>query len=141
MTASISTIIVTYNSSGWLPRCLESLKSQSLDIFELINVDNNSSDDSVELIKRYFPQARLIKNNDNMGFSYAVNQGIRNSEGNFIFLLNPDVILERDFLERLFNVKVDDVRTMITMRGEKKAIVKLNKEFKAIDIATKLKLI
>lgn len=44
-------------------------------------------------------------------------------------------------IERLFNVKVDDVKTMITMRGEKKAIVKLNKEFKAIDIATKLKLI
>ena len=44
-------------------------------------------------------------------------------------------------IEKLFNVKVDDVKTMITMRGEKKAIVKLNKEFKAIDIATKLKLI
>ncbi|MCW1296286.1 MAG: 50S ribosomal protein L23 [Candidatus Parvarchaeota archaeon] len=47
----------------------------------------------------------------------------------------------KNAVEKLFNVKVDNVRTMLTIKGEKKAIVKLNKEFKAIDVATKLKLI
>lgn len=65
---------------------------------EIIVVDNNSVDRSVEMVKEKFPEATLIANKQNTGFSKANNQGIRISKGEYILLLNPDTVIEEDTL-------------------------------------------
>jgi GT2 family glycosyltransferase len=87
----LSVIIVSWNVKEKLKKCLENLYlSQTNFQFEVFVVDNGSHDGSVEMVKEEFPQVNLIANNGNLGFARAVNQGFRQSNGEFIFLLNPD---------------------------------------------------
>lgn len=105
----ISIIIVNYNVKDLLLTCLETLYKylpQSVSI-ETIVVDNNSSDDSCELIKTKFPQVILIENKFNAGFSGANNQGMEIAKGEYIFLLNPDTELEKDVTIPLLNFMKD----------------------------------
>jgi GT2 family glycosyltransferase len=97
----VSIIIVTYNSEKDIQKLLPSLLSQTYKNFEIILVDNNSQDRSVELTKNYFSDAKVIKNSENLGFAHAVNQGIKVSSGEFILLLNPDTMFKEDFIEIL----------------------------------------
>lgn len=72
--------------------------------FEIILVDNESTDDSIETfehIKSKYPNLKLIKNEENLGFAEGNNVGIRNSDGDYILLLNNDTIVKKDFLSRL----------------------------------------
>ncbi len=90
----LSIIIVNWNAKDWLYKTLTSVYKYTKDItFEVLVIDNNSSDDSVEMIRKEFPQIRLITNKDNKGYSKANNQGIRESKGRYIILLNPDTKL------------------------------------------------
>lgn len=88
----LSITIITYNSEKLIGPCLESIfkTTTSLD-FEIIVIDNNSQDKTVNLINEKFPQARLIKNRENVGFARAINQGIKISQGEFVLFLNPDM--------------------------------------------------
>jgi len=97
----VSIIIVTYNSENDLQKLLPSLVSQTHKDFEIVVIDNNSQDCSIELVKNYFPEAKIIKNPENLGFAHAVNQGIKVSSGEFILLLNPDTMLKENFIENL----------------------------------------
>jgi len=99
MKIDLSIIIVNYNSKDYLKNCLDSIFKKIKDInFEIIVVDNNSSDGSKELLKEDFPEAHLIESEKNLGFAGANNLGIKVSKGNYIFLLNPDtLILGGDF--------------------------------------------
>jgi len=97
----VSIVIVTYNSEKDLQKLLPSISSQTWKKFEIIVVDNNSRDRSVEIVKYYFPEARIIKNPENSGFARAANQGIEASCGEFVLLLNPDTRLKEDFIEIL----------------------------------------
>lgn len=101
MPDKISVVIVTYNSESDLHRLLPSLASQTYRKLEVIAIDNNSTDRSIELISNYFPNAKILKNAENLGFAYAVNQGISISSGEFILLLNPDTVLKENFIEIL----------------------------------------
>lgn len=96
----LSVIIVNYNVRQFVLQTLHSVYQSKLDGFsmEVIVVDNNSSDGSVEAIRKYFPQATVIANTDNPGFSKANNQGIEISKGEFVLLLNPDTVLEEHTL-------------------------------------------
>ncbi len=69
--------------------------------FEVIVVDNNSGDGSVEMIKKEFPQATLIANNDNRGFGKANNQGLKIAKGEYLMFLNTDVIVLDGALNKL----------------------------------------
>ena len=90
----ISVAIVSYNSSLMLYESVRSILDFAGDIeYEIIIVDNNSSDDSVESIKDSFPDVLVIENNNNLGFSKAVNQAFKASSGDYFFLLNPDAKL------------------------------------------------
>ena len=90
----LSIVVVNYNVKNLLKKCLESIfKCQKYIEFEVIVVDNNSKDYSQEMLKRDFPQAKLIENKRNVGFSRACNQGIKESQGRYILLLNPDTEL------------------------------------------------
>ncbi len=93
----LSVVIVNYNVSYFLEQALLSVVKACEKISaEIFVVDNNSADDSVEMVKTRFPQVKLIANTDNPGFSKANNQAIRQAQGEYILLLNPDTVVEED---------------------------------------------
>lgn len=96
----LSVIIVNYNVRQFVLQTLHSVYQSELDglSMEVIVVDNNSNDGSVEAIQKNFPQTQVIANKDNPGFSKANNQGIAISKGEFVLLLNPDTVVEESTL-------------------------------------------
>jgi GT2 family glycosyltransferase len=96
-------VIVSYNPLQWIEKCLDSLKSSSF-LIETIVVDNNSSDGSQEIIKKYYPEVKLILSNENLGFGRANNIGIKKayeSGADYVFLLNQDAWIEFDTIKKL----------------------------------------
>jgi GT2 family glycosyltransferase len=93
----LSVVIVSWNVQEHLCRCLDSLKTglEQESRYETIVVDNNSADDTVAMLERDFPEVKLIRNQDNVGFARANNQGINLSRGQFILLLNPDTEVKK----------------------------------------------
>lgn len=90
----VSIIIVNYNTRDLTLQCLSSVFKKTSGLsFEVIVVDNASSDDSVAQIIKYFPQVKLINNSENIGFGRANNLGYEYTSGDYIFLLNSDTIL------------------------------------------------
>ena len=96
---TLSVLIVTYNSAPQLPACLDSLRNQTLQDFEVIVVDNASRDDSVALIRSDYPEVKLIASDVNLGFGNGNNKALGIAQGRYIVLLNPDAILPADTLE------------------------------------------
>ena len=92
----LSVILVTWNSAVFLPRCLDGIRRQS-EPLELIHVDNASDDDSVTVVRAAFPECAQHRNDTNLGFTVAVNQGLRLARGAFVLLCNPDAHLEPDY--------------------------------------------
>jgi len=93
----LSVIIVSYNVSGYLKECLKSVNTAIKTIdSEIIVVDNNSSDDSCEMVSREFPGITLIKNKTNEGYARANNRALRISQGKYVLLLNPDTRVMSD---------------------------------------------
>lgn len=92
---NLSVIIVTWNCWPHVQRCLESLRP-ALDglVSEIIIVDNGSADDTPALLRARYPDVRVIEMGHNAGFAAAANRGIREAHGRFIWLLNPDTILQ-----------------------------------------------
>jgi len=98
----LSIIIVNYNTSNLLKECIESIKNSALNIsYEIIVIDNNSFDNSIDLIKDKFQNLKIIINKINLGFARANNQGIKRSEGRYILLLNPDTVILPNSLKRM----------------------------------------
>ena len=97
----LSVVIVNYNVKHFLEQCLISAKKALEGIEgEIIVVDNNSVDGSVNLINKKFSDVVLIANKKNTGFSVANNQGIKIARGNNILLLNPDTVIQEDTLRK-----------------------------------------
>lgn len=97
----ISIIIVNYNVEYFLDQCLDSVRKAIKNIkAEVIIVDNNSVDGSIEMINNKYPDYKLIANKFNGGFSKANNQAICEAKGEYILLLNPDTIIEEDTLKK-----------------------------------------
>lgn len=100
----LSIIIVNYNVKHFLKNLIDSiLKSVKNYEYEIIVVDNASSDGSVEEIKSNYPQIKLITNEKNVGFGAANNQALEISSGEFIVLINPDAIVQPNTFESLFD--------------------------------------
>ena len=97
----VSVIIPNLNGMKFLPACLSSLQKQTFKEFEVIIVDNGSTDESVDFIKTRFPGTMVIENKQNMGFAEANNQGIRAARGKYIATLNNDTEADRDWLRTL----------------------------------------
>lgn len=102
----ISIIIPNWNGKGFLKDCLDSLRRQSFKDFEIIIVDNNSSDDSVLFLKDNYSEARIIALDTNKGFAGGVNEGIKASKRDLIFLLNNDTVVDKDCLLTLYNAAI-----------------------------------
>jgi GT2 family glycosyltransferase len=96
-TLKLSVIIVNYNVKYFLEQALLSVKKavEGLDA-DVYVVDNNSVDGSVSMVRDEFPWVKLIANKDNPGFSIANNQAIRQSNAEYVLLLNPDTVVEED---------------------------------------------
>ncbi|MFN0177107.1 MAG: glycosyltransferase family 2 protein [Saprospiraceae bacterium] len=93
----LSVVIVNYNVRHFLEQALGSVRRalQGID-GEVWVVDNNSADDSVRMVRKRFPEVKLIVNTSNPGFAVANNQAIRQSTGEYVLLLNPDTLVEED---------------------------------------------
>lgn len=100
----ISVIIVNWNTKDLLKQCLESLIADltfNKISNEIIVVDNNSSDGSVEMVKKMFPSVRLICNKQNLGYAKGNNKGIKNATGEYIMILNTDTIIKQGAIKKL----------------------------------------
>ncbi|NNJ54646.1 MAG: glycosyltransferase family 2 protein, partial [Bacteroidia bacterium] len=98
----LSVVIVNYNVKHFLEQCLKSVE-KALDNIdaEVIVVDNNSVDGSVDMLQENFPRIKVIANKDNVGFSKGNNQAIKISKGEYILLLNPDTIVPENCFSKL----------------------------------------
>ena len=95
----LSVVIVSYNVRNYLEQCLQSVQRALEGIEgEVFVVDNHSDDDSVVTIREKYPWVRLIENQENLGFSKANNQAIRQSQADYVLLLNPDTVVVEDTL-------------------------------------------
>lgn len=94
MKADTAIIIVTYNSEGHIAACLESVFAKTVRVSkQVIVVDNDSRDGTVELIRRDFPDVELLLPGENLGFAKGVNLGAKHAKAEFVLLLNPDTEL------------------------------------------------
>ena len=90
----ISFVIVSWNASSYLRKCLSSIYCNSIKSeFEVIVIDNGSSDDSVEMVKNEFPHAKIVETHRNFGFSKGNNIGIKLARGEWLYLVNSDVVV------------------------------------------------
>ena len=101
MMPEISIVIITFNSEDFIKPCLDSVFNQDYRDFEVILVDNDSQDNTLSLVKEDYPQVRLIENNQNLGAAKARNQAIEVAQGRWILTLDCDIILKKDFLNKI----------------------------------------
>lgn len=97
----VSIIIVNYNGRHLLKECLESIYNQSYPSIEIIMVDNDSKDGSVEFIAQLFPDVKVVKLHTNTGFSGGNLEGFKYTDGDYIMLINNDVVIDKDCISNL----------------------------------------
>jgi N-acetylglucosaminyl-diphospho-decaprenol L-rhamnosyltransferase len=98
----LTIVIVSWNVRDLLRRCLQSITLEGSTV-EIVVVDNASGDESPVMVRTEFPQVRLIANTENRGFTAASNQGLANSQGRYLLLLNPDTELVGDALATMLH--------------------------------------
>lgn len=103
MSIAYSVIIVTYNSAEWIRECLASINDQRGECqrLEVVVVDNASTDETMAIVQKEFPEAVTIANERNVGFASAVNQGAARAQCDRLILLNPDSKLQPGFFAAL----------------------------------------
>ena len=95
----ITVVIVSYNVRAFLVQCIDSVR-KALEVLdgEMIVVDNCSKDDTVSYLQEHDPEVQLIANQENVGFARANNQAIRQSDSEYVLLLNPDTVVYKNTL-------------------------------------------
>ncbi len=100
----VSIVIVNYNTKDLLSNCLDSIRAETTDlIYEVIVVDNASTDGSRMHIKKHYPEVALIESDENLGFGRANNLGAARANGQYIFFLNSDTRLLNNALKQLLD--------------------------------------
>ena len=97
----VSVIVLNYNAGELLLNCVDSLIKSSYSNLEIIVVDNISKDGSQTKCKEKFPNIKLIQNKENLGYCGGNNIGIRDAKGEFIVILNPDTVVDSDWIKEL----------------------------------------
>ncbi len=98
----ISVIVVNFNGEKFLQNCLSSILKNDYPNFEVIFVDNNSGDKSVELVRKLFPKVKVIESRKNLGYAGGTNLGCRKAVGDYFLIINNDTSVEKSFLKNLF---------------------------------------
>ena len=96
---TVSIIIVNWNGERWLRKCLDSLRVQTCKDFEIILVDNSSTDGSIDFVKNNYSEVRIF-HSENRGYGYACNLGAQEAKGKFLMFFNEDMYVNKDFLEK-----------------------------------------
>lgn len=105
----VSIIILNYNGRKYLRDCLGSIeKNTNYPNYEVIMVDNGSTDDSVEFVRKNFPWVKIIEVRKNKGFAAGNNIGIRHTKSDYVFLLNPDTIVQQGWLSKAIETAESD---------------------------------
>ncbi|OGY81701.1 MAG: hypothetical protein A3F54_01410 [Candidatus Kerfeldbacteria bacterium RIFCSPHIGHO2_12_FULL_48_17] len=97
----VSVLVLTYKSVPYLRPLIASIRGQTYTNIELIMIDNASPDDTVAVLKKEFPDVRLIENPENYWFSKGFNIGINAAKGEYIIICNHDIVLEPNFIEEI----------------------------------------
>lgn len=127
----VAIIIVTYNSEHFIIKCLHSIQKNNYKYKKIIIIDNNSSDKTIAVIKKEFPQVTIIENDNNLGFAAANNIAVRFISKKFnpkyIMLLNPDTCIKSDFIKSAVtalekNRKIGILGSIITYSNQPKKI-------------------
>jgi len=102
MRVDISVVVLNYNGKQFIDACLRSLAEQTYDAdrFEVVFVDNGSSDDSVAHVKTNWPKARVLQLTSNLGFAGGINAGVKFSKGVYVALINNDARAHPDWLKQ-----------------------------------------
>ncbi|MEO8100392.1 MAG: glycosyltransferase family 2 protein, partial [Acidobacteriota bacterium] len=108
---SVSVTIVTYNSGRFIKRCLESVLEQKYAGLEVVVIDNASTDGTVDLLEQFADRCRIYYNDKNLGFAAAQNQAIELAQGDWVLTLNPDVLLQSNFIQALVEAGKMDPKT------------------------------
>lgn len=104
MNLDVSIILVNYKTKDLTINAIKSIKEKTIDIkYEILVVDNNSEDGSVEVIKQIFPDVNVISNSSNLGFGTANNVAIKEAKGKYIFCLNTDTLLLNNAIKLMYN--------------------------------------
>lgn len=106
----VSVVIPNYNGERLLPDCLKAIRRNNYprDKYEVVVLDNNSTDKSRELVRRDFPWARVLALKENYGNTDSVNRGVKASRGEYIVVLDNDTEVYRDWLSELVKVAMSD---------------------------------
>ena len=105
---TVSVVIPNWNGLRWLDPCLEALQAQDRPPDEIIVVDNGSTDGSVNHLRATHPDVDVHELGANTGFAHAANRGVERARGEFVALVNTDVVLAPDWLSRLAAALADD---------------------------------
>ena len=109
----VSIIIVNYNGKELLQKCLDSLLKVNYDNFEIILVDNNSTDGTVEFITKNYPSLIIIKLDSNKGFAEPNNVAAKISKGKYLLFLNNDTVVTPNFIFEMVKVMETDKKIAI----------------------------
>ncbi|HUT96313.1 MAG TPA: glycosyltransferase family 2 protein [Candidatus Paceibacterota bacterium] len=129
MNKLVSIIILNYNSEKYIKNCLNSVLEQTYPNIEILVVDNDSKDKSIEMANGIIGDCkgnkRIILNNKNLGYAEGNNVGIRESRGEYVILLNVDTILDRNFVQEIVssfekNAKIGSVQGKIYQLNNRK---------------------
>jgi GT2 family glycosyltransferase len=112
----VSVVIVTYNSSNTIVKCIRNIQ-QSINVDEIVVVDNNSIDETVKKIEKNFGNIKLIKRQINAGFGSSVNMGVEKTKNDYVLILNPDAFVEPDTIERLVVHLIDENNLIAMVTG------------------------
>lgn len=97
----VTIIIPNYNGKHFMEPCLKSLEAQTCKDFQILVVDNHSTDGSLEYMAQYYPDIEVIALKENYGFSTAVNTGIRHAQTPYVILLNNDTTVDTNYVEAM----------------------------------------
>ena len=109
----VSIIIVNYNGKELLQKCLDSLLKVNYDNFEIILVDNNSTDGTVEFITKNYPSLIIIKLDSNKGFAEPNNVAAKISKGKYLLFLNNDTVVTPNFISEMVKVMETDKKIAV----------------------------
>ena len=101
----ITIVVVTYNSQDNISECLDSVYSQKAEDFEVAVVDNGSKDFTLGIVRKNWPQTKILENKRNGGLSQALNRAIKNTSSKYILILNDDAVLDANFLKKFRDIE------------------------------------